>query len=270
MSGQAGSAVAACFPTRTAAAGSGGVEPGRAICQSATREVVAPPHDGLGVPGRAARVEEHEVVAARRTFDGRARRAGRDRVLVRNRARVQPAVACVRDLQPEPWPSLGRQEFERLVDGGCELVVEDDGGRVGVVEQVGKLVPDVAVVHVHGHRAEFLGREERLEVLGPVQALDRDLVAFPDPAVAQEGGQPGGSLVERRVGEVPGPAGDRDPVGRDRGDIVPGPGERVIHGIRHPARLGEACRYRANGAVPWPCRGRGEPAERPSGRAVRR
>ncbi len=36
MSGHAGSAVAACLPARTAATGSGGSVPGRAICHNAT------------------------------------------------------------------------------------------------------------------------------------------------------------------------------------------------------------------------------------------
>ena len=167
-------------------------------------------------------------------------RPGRDDRLVIVDAGGDHTVAVVRDLVTRDRP-VDRARRHRARDGAGELVVVDDRGGVGVVEQVGELLVDVAVVDVHRHAAEQLRREERLEILGRVDQLDGDLVAGPQPVVVEGVGERTGAgreLAERRS---PRAADDREPLGRQLGDRRPRLRERL---------LGHAGRLRARAGVP--------------------
>ena len=166
MSGHAGRQVPARLPgagrgdrVGRLAAGAGHL-PQRAV------QVVVAPHHALGHAGRAAGVEEEQVVAVGRRGRPRPRRATRPRAPPRTRRPVSRTAA------------VGVVEaVDRVAHDVGERGVVDDGAGVAVVEHVPHLVGDVPVVHVHGHGAEQERREERLEVLGPVRHVERDLVA---------------------------------------------------------------------------------------------
>ena len=77
-----------------------------------------------------------------------------------------------------------------------ERAVEHDGDRVGVVPQVDELVVGVAVVGVDRDEAGLEGGEHRLEVLGAVVEVLRDLVLLGRPGVEQRAGDAVGPAVE--------------------------------------------------------------------------
>src|SRR5262249_31028255 len=118
-------------------------------------DVLVPPYDPLGHTGRAAGVEDVQVVGRARREVARGRCAG-ERVLVTGE---REQGAQLRKTGPDG------------VDARRELVVEDEGNRVGIVEQVVQLLLDVSVVHVDRHRAELERGEHPLEVLRRVVEL---------------------------------------------------------------------------------------------------
>ena len=121
---------------------------------------------------------------------------GGERGFVVARAVEQRDAAGVRDLEQHARPAFGGQRGERVGDGRGEVVVEHERDRVGVVEQERELGADVAVVDVDRNAPELLRAEEGLQVLGRVDAHDRDLVVGLDARVAQHVGEPLGPVVE--------------------------------------------------------------------------
>ena len=181
ISGAAGKSVAARFPARAAAHGSGGSGT-RGMRRHPERdvEVVVAPHDTLGHPGRAAGVEEDQVVTAgwsRRPLAGR----GCRQCLLVGTTRL------------EPHRPAGRLELhDRRVHRDRELGPVHDRLGVGVVEEVAELARGVAEVDVHGHRAEQQRGVERLEVLGAVGEIDGHAITGSDVGGGLEVGAPGG------------------------------------------------------------------------------
>ncbi len=156
-------------------------------------QVVLAPHHALRHAGRAAGVEQHEVVAgAPPRGDGRTVRGRRRGVLVRRRPVRARAVAVV---DPQPRADA-RHAVAQLVDALGERAVEHDGDDVGVVPQVDQLVGGVAVVGVDGRQPGLERAERRLEVLGRVVEVLGDLVLLGDAGVEQRGGDAVGPPVE--------------------------------------------------------------------------
>ena len=62
-------------------------------------------------------------------------------------------------------------------DAGCELAVVDKRHQVRVVEEVGELGLDVAVVDVDWDGANLVRREPGLDVLGAVVEIEADVIA---------------------------------------------------------------------------------------------
>ncbi len=95
---------------------------------------------------------------------------------------------------------------------GGELSVEHDGDEVGVVEEVGQLGVDVAVVDVDGDGPDLEGTEHGLDVLGAVQELESHVVAGADSRRQQVMGQSVGAVLELAVGQPPFTGDDRLPL----------------------------------------------------------
>jgi hypothetical protein len=74
--------------------------------------------------------------------------------------------------------------------------------QVGVVEQVGQLVLDVAEVDVDRHGPQLEGGHHGHHPLGRVLAVDPDVVADPDAVVGEVVGQAVGPLLHLRVAEA--------------------------------------------------------------------
>ena len=102
----------------------------------------------------------------------------------------------------------GRQLGSYRVDSFPQVARDEEGEEVGVVEQVEKLVLDVAVVDVDGHGAGLEAPEHDLDPLGAVPRLDADMVTGADTSLDQMVGDAVGALVELGVGAT-GLAGDQ-------------------------------------------------------------
>ncbi len=99
---------------------------------------------------------------------------------------------------------------EDLGEHRCELRLDDDRPRLGVVEQVAKLVGDVAVVDVERGDAGLPAADHHLEVLDAVEQIDGEVVLA--RLVAGEVG-PLGVAAEPGADEVVGqPVGVLDDV----------------------------------------------------------
>src|SRR5262249_32901647 len=85
-------------------------------------------------------------------------------------------------------------------------------GKVGIVEEVGKLVVDVAVVHVDRDGPQLVRREHRLEVLGVVEEVHTDVVAGPDPKGREPVREPIRARIELGKGPARAPGDERDPL----------------------------------------------------------
>ena len=80
--------------------------------------------------------------------------------------------------------------------------VEHDGNRVGVVPEVDELFVGIAIVGVDGHQPGLEHREHRLEVLGPVVEVLRDLVLLRGAGVEQRAGHAVGPTIELGPGDL--------------------------------------------------------------------
>ena len=79
--------------------------------------------------------------------------------------------------------------------------MENDGDEVCVVEQVGELGVDVAVVDVDGDGPDLEGAQHAFDVLGAVEQLQTHVVAGADARGQQVVGQSVGSFVELVIGQ---------------------------------------------------------------------
>jgi hypothetical protein len=61
-------------------------------------------------------------------------------------------------------------------DARCELCVISHGARIGVGEQEGELVLDVAETDVEGRHPRAISGDHRLEVFGAVAQIDSQVV----------------------------------------------------------------------------------------------
>ena len=157
-------------------------------------QVVLAPHHALGHAGRAAGVEQDEVVAGappRRDDRAVGRRTSRQSSYGvaqsgHGPCRRRPTATC------GCVAGGGRSSLDAL----GERAVEDDGDDVGVVPQVDELVGGVAVVGVDGRQPGLERAERRLEVLGRVVEVLGDLVLLGDAGGEQRGGDAVGAPVE--------------------------------------------------------------------------
>jgi len=149
------------------------VTPSRSIV--CPEHVVLAPHHTLGHAGRAAGVEEVDVVATAAPSRCHAIGAAGGRILVRRRPVGARTVGVV---DPQPRLHL-RQPVADRVDRVGERTVEDDRAGVGVVPQVQQLVGGVSVVRVDRSERTLERGVRRLHVLvAVVQVLGHGLLAF--------------------------------------------------------------------------------------------
>ena len=151
------------------------------------------PHHTLGHAGRAAGVEQQQMVAAATPLGahvvvGASRGGG----FVRCRP-VGARSGAVVDPQPRAHPGNLRANLLALFD---ERAVEHDRDDVGVVPQVHQLVGRVPVVGVDGGEADLERSEDRLEVLGCVVEVLGDLVLLARVRPEQRRGDAVGAAVE--------------------------------------------------------------------------
>ena len=179
-------------------------------------------HHALRHAGRAAGEEHVDVVLT--ALDAGHRVVG-DQVLV---ARCSVEVrAVVVDFHQQLEL---RESFAHPVHPVGERRVEEEGLRVGVVEEVPELVVEVAVVHVHRDAAELERTMLRLEVLVRVVEVQAHLRVGSEARVGERSGQPSGAAVVLGP-RAPGvPMDQRRRVGHRVGDRFPHRGHVHLHG----------------------------------------
>ncbi len=113
-----------------------------------------------------------------------------------------------------------RQRLAHRGDARRVLRVVHERDEIGVVEEVPQLGFDVAVVHVHRHRAQLVRGEDRLDERVAVQAVDADVVAGTDSLRREMVRQPVGPFLELGVGA--GLVGDdqRNAIGDGVDDVL--------------------------------------------------
>ncbi len=116
---------------------------------------------------------------------------GREELLERHRA-VEGRAAVV-DLHHDPQ---GGEPVPDRVDVGGQRAVEDEHLGVGVLEQIGELVLEVPVVHVHVHRPGLQRPVHGLQELVAVVQVERDFRARLDAVRGESRREPRRSLVE--------------------------------------------------------------------------
>ena len=171
-----------------------GVAPRRAALETREEHVLLPPHDALGHPGRAARIDDVEVVAAALGEVARGR-SGRDRRLEVEAFFGVPAL-------PNDEPGLqGRQVHGGRLRHGQELRFGHKRDEIGVVEEIPQLMGDVAVVHVDGHRPQLERGQQGDHELHAIVEVQAHMRSRPDALGAQESGEPICPLVELPKGQ---------------------------------------------------------------------
>ena len=203
----AGASAAAFANSHSSSDADAGVE----VDQSAedAQHVFLAPHHTLRHAGGTAGVQDVDVVVGTLT-EVALRAPRRERVLVVDRAErrgVGARAVVDRDEVPQH-----RQRIAHGRDARRVLRVVHEGDEIGVVEEVAELGLDVAVVHVHGNRAQLVGREDRLDERVAVHAVDADVIALADALRLEVVRQPVRPLLELGVG-----AGL---VGDDQGDPI--------------------------------------------------
>ena len=145
--------------------------------------LLAPDHS-LGHAGRAARVDDVEVVRAALDLDAFGRRV------------VENLLVVVID---DDGGLERRDAVAHGIDPRRELGVVHEGLEIRVVEQIAQLVLDVAVVHVDGDGAQLVGRQHRFDVLRAVVHVAADVVAGADATFGQGVREPVGAIFELGV-----------------------------------------------------------------------
>jgi hypothetical protein len=150
-------------------------------------DVLVPPHHALGHAGRATGPQAVEVVGRALADVGRRVGLAGQRLLV---------------------AGVGHQHLAAAVEPGrgpagpvLQVRLGDDDDQVGVVEQVGELLVDVAEVHVHRDGPQLVGRQRGLDVLVAVVEVTPDVVADADAEGGQRVGEPVGPGIELGEGE---------------------------------------------------------------------
>ena len=192
-------------------------------------DVFVAPHDALRHARGAAGVQDVERVGGARREVARGAR-GRERGFVRDRPDRRAGAGIAREVVVDR--DEGLQLGQIRGDGGelgRELGVEDDGARVGVVEEVPQLLLDVAVVDVDRHRAELERGEHAFEVLDAVVEVQGDVVTGADAAVLQHVREPVGPGVRGRERQAPFTADEGLVGGHGVGDALPQVGQVELH-----------------------------------------
>ena len=170
-----------------------GVPPGRAALQEREEQVLVAPHHALGHAGRAAGVDDVQLIAGALLEVPLATFPRQDRVV------VERIHALGRHPGAVLYHDHGAHAWLQVTGGAGDLgvaLVHHDRLEVGVVEQVGHLVRDVAVVDVDVHRAELHAGEHGLDVFGAVVHEEADVVARADAPGPQEVGESVGPVLE--------------------------------------------------------------------------
>jgi hypothetical protein len=136
--------------------------------------VLLPPHDPLRHAGGTAGVEEVVVVGRARAEVARVAGSG-ERLLVRNGAERRDVLSAA-VLDDHEVPELREPTPDRR-DPRRELPLVDQRHQVRVVEEVGELRLDVAIVDVDGDGAQLVAGEHPLDELRRVEGVDADVLA---------------------------------------------------------------------------------------------
>ena len=194
-------------------------------------KVILAPHHALGHAGRAARVEQQQVIA--RAAPGRCDRARRRGPADDGFVVVGPSW-CWETCLSDGDPGLHRgQSGANSFDDFTKAGMEDDGFGIGIVEQVDQFLGAIAVVGVDGREAGLEGGEIGLKVLRPVVEEGCDLGLAWKAGREQMGGQSVGAGVELAPGDHALILDQRRAVGLSRRDRFP----NVREGPRHVRRL---------------------------------
>ena len=165
----------------------------------AEEHVFLTPHHTLRHPGRAAGVEDVEIVGGAGTERAIRARVRQRSLVVERTQRFGYGRGAVVDRDEHLQIRECRSDGEEL---RRELPMEHDGTHVGVVEEIAQLVFDVAVVHVDRDGAQLERRDHDFEVLVGVVEVTGDVIARADSLRGERVGQPGRSDVGFREGQV--------------------------------------------------------------------
>ena len=154
--------------------------------------ILVTPDDALRHARRAAGVQDVDVVVA-------PRREVASGGLRRERCLVVAADDQHMDQQ--------RGVFAGAAGTLGELGSDHERDEIGVVEDVGEFVLDIAVVDVDPHRAQLEHRPHGLDPLDAVESVDSDVVTATDPLRGEMMGELVGACLHLRV-RTPRRAGD--------------------------------------------------------------
>ncbi len=192
-------------------------------------DVLGPPHDALGHAGRAAGVDDHDVVGRPRAEVplGRTRGEG-----IGIGDGVEAVLGRARPVGDHDQRAQHRHVADDGGDAGPELLAVDEADQIGVVEEVAQLLLDVAVVDVDGHGADLEDGEHRLHPLDAVGRVDADVLARLDAVGGEVVGEAVGPLLELAEGADIVAADEGGLVGDDVGGVLEEIGEVVGHGAK--------------------------------------
>ncbi len=205
-------------------------------------DIVLAPQHPLGHPGRAAGVEDVEIIRRQRQVQRLGRGNRPEQVLVPQRTRERRHPGSVVDVDEV---HVGCRA-QRLGQRRTELRVVHHRRRPGIVQHVGQFLGDVAVVDVERGHPGLVGADHAFQIRVAVGHVERE-VALPglvpgqrgafgvraQPPVPQHPGEPVGPVVDLPVGEVAPPGHDAVGVGHGGGHR----GENLGQVELHPATL---------------------------------
>ena len=181
-------------------------------------DVLVTPHHALGHAGRAARVDNVEVVAGASLEVALRARSRQHFVKVEGfggsiRRKLDAGVVFEQNGRLQP-----RQVSGRLRHDGAKLALGDGRNDICVFVEVAQLACDVSVVYVDGHRTDFERSEHALDELRAVEEMKPDVVSSSHAPRFQEVREPGRPDVELGVGQAPVAGHKRRTVGNGVGE----------------------------------------------------
>ena len=182
----------------------------------------------LGHAGSATGIEHVELVAL--GPHARGRRALALQIVVTNRALDMHAAIRRRAIIDLDQTLQTRYRLAHPCHAIGERGVIDQGLDVGVVEQVGELLIEVAVVDIDRHAAHFHRGEISLTVLGRVVQIHADPRMGAEPGLEQTLREPCGALFVVAPGNAACALRDRDGIGHGVGYRFP---DRSVMRVDH-------------------------------------
>ena len=110
---------------------------------------------------------------------------------------------------------LDREILADLLDHADEFVLDDEGGRLGVVDDELNFLADQAEIDRQSHETGLCGGRKDLAPFDAVVGEDGDPIALGEAEAEQGVGEPAGALVPLREGHRAVEVARADPVGCD-------------------------------------------------------